>query len=174
MNGLVGMMELLLTSQLNHEQERYADTVRRSTESLMSMLNDRDGDLRLLVVEDNPLNQEVSQAFLAILNCEADIVSDGQEALDALEKQNYAAILMDCQMPGMDGYTASRLIREKEAGCSRIPIIAVTANAMAEDQERIFESGMDDVLTKPFELKELKETLVRWVHLDAEDSGSSA
>ena len=119
---------------------------------------------RLLVAEDNQINQLMAQAMLAKLGWECDLVENGQEAIDALRENHYAGVLMDCQMPVMDGYEATRAIRvmEDRAGqVQRLPIIALTAHAMEGDKERCLEAGMDAYLSKPYSLQNLQQTLAR-------------
>jgi diguanylate cyclase (GGDEF)-like protein len=118
--------------------------------------------LRVLVVEDNRTNQQVAKGMLQRLKCLPDIAVSGEEALQKLPTRKYDLILMDVQMPGMDGYETTRAIREKEAGPGRVPIIAMTANSAADDIERALESGMDDFLAKPFRLDTLRSLLQRW------------
>jgi signal transduction histidine kinase/DNA-binding response OmpR family regulator/HPt (histidine-containing phosphotransfer) domain-containing protein len=138
---------------------------------------------RILVVEDNIVNQKLAVRMVEKLGYQPDVVENGQEALTALAKGDYAAILMDCQMPVMDGFETTRHIREHEASMTsrdssdghanrsdtapqatpHIPIIAVTANAMQGDRERCLATGMDDYLAKPIKLDELRSTLARWV-----------
>jgi CheY-like chemotaxis protein len=108
--------------------------------------------LHLLVAEDNEMNQFVTQETLRRVGCTCEIVEDGAQALEAVLTRSFDAILMDCQMPGMDGLEASRRIREREAASRRgghIPIIALTAEAIAGDRERCLASGMDGYVTKP-------------------------
>ncbi|MDR3570411.1 MAG: response regulator [Syntrophobacteraceae bacterium] len=118
---------------------------------------------RLLLAEDNPVNQEVTRGMAQKLGCSLDIVEDGQEVLQALSRKSYDLVLMDCQMPEMDGYTATRIIRNKQArgelGVKPIKIVALTAHAMAGDREQCLAAGMDDYLRKPFTLEQLKHTL---------------
>jgi signal transduction histidine kinase/FixJ family two-component response regulator len=119
----------------------------------------------VLIVEDNPLNQEVAVAMLENLRCNCLIVDNGAKALAALTADHdFDMVLMDCQMPVMDGYQATRLYREHESasGNSRLPIIALTANAMQGDRDRCIEAGMDDFLSKPFRITELRDVLIRW------------
>ncbi len=121
--------------------------------------------MRVLVAEDNLINQKVIRAHLNALGYETDIVRNGLEALDALEDGHcYAAVIMDGQMPRMDGYEAARAqrAREAETGQTRVPIIALTAHAMAGDERTAFAAGMDDYLTKPFTQKQLQRALARW------------
>lgn len=129
--------------------------------------------VRILVAEDNAVNQMVITAHLNHLGYESQAVANGQEVLEALRSGAFHLILMDCQMPEMDGYTATRRIREGEQGANkRIPIIALTANAMAEDQQKCLSAGMDDYLTKPFKRETLSATLENWLALEASKSVS--
>jgi len=122
-------------------------------------------DHRVLLVEDNLVNQELAQAMLEQLGCRVQVADDGLQALDACADNRYDLILMDCQMPGMDGFEATGLIRAREqaAGLRRTAIVALTANAMAGDRDRCLDSGMDDYLGKPYTLKELKTVLDCWL-----------
>ena len=119
---------------------------------------------RVLLAEDNDVNQEVARGFLQLLGCSVAVASDGVQALDALQQGRYDAVLMDCQMPKMDGFEASRQLRarERDDGLPRVPIIALTANAMRGDRERCLSVGMDDFLSKPFRIEELQAVLTRW------------
>jgi two-component system sensor histidine kinase/response regulator len=118
---------------------------------------------RVLVVEDNAINQLVARGLLSRLGFEADLAANGQEALSALDRTAYAAVLMDCQMPVMDGYTATAEIRRREGGSRHIPIIAMTAGALAGDEERCLAAGMDAYLPKPINSTHLETVLTRWV-----------
>jgi len=118
--------------------------------------------VRLLVAEDNAVNQKVAVAMLAALGYDADVVANGAEARDAVRTTDYGAVLMDCQMPVMDGYAATVAIRAAERG-SRTPIIAMTASAMSGEKERCLQAGMDDYVAKPVALDQLKAVLRRWV-----------
>jgi signal transduction histidine kinase/CheY-like chemotaxis protein/HPt (histidine-containing phosphotransfer) domain-containing protein len=124
----------------------------------------------ILVAEDNPVNQEVARRMLALLGCEADIVNNGREAVEATEKSDYDLILMDIQMPEMDGYQASQAIRERTTNDKamppqllKLPIIALTANAVRGDREKCLGAGMDDYLSKPYTLNQLEQVLSTWL-----------
>ena len=93
---------------------------------------------------------------------DTDVVSNGEEALAALERLDYTLVLMDCQMPRMDGYAATRELRRRENGSRHIPVIALTANAFATDREACLQAGMDDHMAKPVSLRNLGEILDRW------------
>ncbi|HLW95754.1 MAG TPA: ATP-binding protein [Solirubrobacteraceae bacterium] len=118
----------------------------------------------VLVAEDSPVNQLLAVRLLDRCGYRADLAADGRAALAAFERGGYAAILMDCQMPDVDGYEATREIRRREAGSGeRIPIIAMTANSMAQDRELCIEAGMDDYVSKPIRPTLLAEALERWI-----------
>jgi len=129
--------------------------------------------MRLLLAEDNLVNQRVAMAVLRKLGLVPDLAVNGLEAAAAAAANRYDLILMDCQMPEMDGFQATRRIREREAagGLVRVPILAMTANAMSGDRERCLESGMDDYLAKPIAILDLKEALLRWQPQPAPEPG---
>jgi CheY-like chemotaxis protein len=117
-----------------------------------------------LVVDDNEVNRALLLRQLERLGYEATAVDSAVQALEAVAATPYAVVLMDCRMPGMDGMEATRRIREAEAGTGhRVPIVAVTANAMEADREACFEAGMDDFLTKPVMMENLRAMLDRFV-----------
>jgi len=129
----------------------------------------RGGGPKILLVEDNPVNREVAVAMLENLGCAADAAENGRLAIEAMTTATYDAVLMDCQMPVMDGLTATGEIRRREqaSGAARVPIIALTANAMEGDRERCLAAGMDDFLSKPFSQQHLATLLRRWLALRA-------
>jgi CheY-like chemotaxis protein/HPt (histidine-containing phosphotransfer) domain-containing protein len=119
---------------------------------------------RILLVEDNPINQEVAKTTLTQFGCTVDIAHNGHQALDMLVADAYDLVLMDCQMPVMDGYEATAAIRRLHEGSGkRVPIVALTANAMQGDRQKCAAAGMDDFLSKPYSLAELRAVLARWL-----------
>lgn len=118
--------------------------------------------LRVLVAEDNIVNQKVTLRMLQSLGCRVDLATNGLEAVAAVERAPYDLILMDCQMPELDGYGAARTIREKESEGARLPIIAMTANTKEGERERCIAAGMDDYVAKPVSTRQLGETLRAW------------
>ena len=121
--------------------------------------------MNILVAEDNPTSQTVVLALLTKLGYHADVVDSGSKAINALKHAFYDLVLMDCQMPEMDGYEATRLIRRRDTGVLQpdIPIIAVTAHALTDDRSKYLDAGMNDYLAKPVQLKTLAEILSRWL-----------
>lgn len=137
---------------------------------------------KVLLADDNVINQKVGVRMLETLGYLVDVAANGQEAVEALGRINYAAVLMDCQMPEMDGFAATEEIRRRETlnvkreakdashdtlhegrGTPRMPIIAMTASLLLEDRTRCFDAGMDDYISKPVHSKVLAEVLARWV-----------
>ncbi|MCK9394932.1 MAG: response regulator [Methylobacter sp.] len=120
---------------------------------------------RVLVVEDNKVNQKVILSQLAKFQLKPDLANNGQVALDMLERQAYDLVFMDCQMPVMDGYEATRIFREREDGKPRTPITALTAHASAGEREKCLSAGMDDYLSKPASRADLAVVLARWLDM---------
>jgi len=127
--------------------------------------------IRILIVEDNAVNQEVALGMLEKIGFNAEVADNGAEGLEMLAAGEFDLILMDCQMPVMDGYAATGALRELEASelktgsstARRMPVIALTANAMTGDAEKCLNAGMDDYLSKPFEASALEEKIVFWL-----------
>ncbi|MBI3470804.1 MAG: response regulator [Candidatus Solibacter usitatus] len=120
---------------------------------------------QILIVDDNVINLKLAVRMVEKLGYQTHIAANGHEAVAAATSRSYDAILMDCQMPDMDGFTATQQIRSLEAALRRTPIIAMTANAMKGDREKCLESGMDDYISKPFQTQELIAALERWAPL---------
>ena len=118
---------------------------------------------RVLVVEDNVVNQKVAKRLLEKLGCRVDLAANGKEALEMFERMPFDAIFMDCQMPEMDGFEATRVIRSRQGEGSRIPVIAMTAGVMAEERERCVTAGMDDFIPKPVAAAALRKAVMRWI-----------
>jgi signal transduction histidine kinase/CheY-like chemotaxis protein len=146
------------TDQPAPPQERFSALGERSADGVLT-----DAAPLVLVAEDNPVNQMLAVRQLDRCGYRADVVSNGHEALEATAQTSYAAVLMDCQMPEMDGYDASRLIRERERenGHEHLPIVATTAHSMSGDREKCLAAGMDEYISKPIRTIELSSTLAR-------------
>jgi two-component system, sensor histidine kinase and response regulator len=129
---------------------------------------------RLLVVEDNPVNQKVAVRMVEKLGYRADVAANGLEAIEALEHVGYDLVLMDCHMPEMDGFEATRAIREREGASAHIPIVALTANATSEDRDQCLAAGMDAYLSKPIRREQLRAVLDRHLRQTASAAASRA
>jgi len=148
----------------------------RRREQLQDMLQANQAGLagaRILLVEDNAINQELACDLLGGAGVVITIAADGREALTALDRDNFDAVLMDCQMPVMDGYEATRALRQRPE-LKDLPVIAMTANAMAGDREKVLAAGMNDHVAKPFHVDDLFATLARWVRPKALQSTGPA
>jgi len=133
--------------------------------SLVSALEEPpEGPARVLLVEDNPINRTVALRLLQRGGYDVDWAENGLQAIDHLRSEDYDFVLMDCQMPEMDGYQATRLVRDPGSGVrdGTVPIIALTANAMEGDREKCLAAGMDDYVAKPIQREELFAALERW------------
>ncbi|OMH33927.1 response regulator [Motiliproteus sp. MSK22-1] len=118
--------------------------------------------IKVLLVEDYPVNQTVAQCMLQKLNCNVELAENGQQALDCVQAQEYDLVLMDCQMPVMDGYEASQQIRALGNKIKQPPIVAATAHALVGDRQRCLDTGMDDFISKPIQLEELSRIVKQW------------
>jgi len=121
--------------------------------------------LRLLLAEDNPVNQEVAYAMMESLGFDVDIANNGKEAISMIKKKTYHLVFMDCQMPEMDGFAATKAIRiiEQSSDKPALPIIALTANAMDGDKELCLSAGMNDYLSKPVKKEQIAKTIMKWI-----------
>ncbi len=128
---------------------------------------------RILLVEDNEINQDVAMDLMASYGIDFMVAENGAEALELLDREHFDGVLMDCQMPIMDGYTATRKIREQER-FRDLPIIAMTANVMSGDRERSLEAGMNDHIGKPIRIEELLQTMSRWIVGSGSGAGAGA
>jgi CheY-like chemotaxis protein len=117
---------------------------------------------RVLLVEDNEINRELVTELLSAAGVVVSVACDGQEALDMLDRQRFDAVLMDCLMPVMDGYAATRALRQRPE-LRALPVIALTANAMVEDRDKALAAGMNDHIAKPIKIEELFAALARWL-----------
>ncbi|HEY0820110.1 MAG TPA: response regulator, partial [Rhizobacter sp.] len=128
---------------------------------------------RVLLVEDNPINQELARDLLNRAGIVVNIAGDGREALAILERDRFDAVLMDCQMPVMDGYEATRALRRRPE-LKDLPVIAMTANVMAGDRQKVLEAGMNDHVAKPIRVDDLFATLARWVRPSSQVAASGS
>ncbi len=117
----------------------------------------------VLVVEDNPFNRELACSMLESLGLQAVLANNGQEAIDLVKTNHFVLVLMDCQMPVVDGYEATIALRQLEKDGKHLPIIALTANAMSEVQQKCLDAGMDDFLSKPFTYTQFEAMLKKWI-----------
>jgi CheY-like chemotaxis protein len=127
-----------------------------------SMSERRPASLRILLADDNPLNCRLAALMLEKAGHQIDVVNDGGPAVEALGRKDYDLVLMDVQMPGVDGFEATRRIRALPGGRGGVPVIAITANAMVGDEQRCLAAGMDDYVTKPIDRARLLAKVAEW------------
>jgi len=139
------------------------DTEADAQQSKKAIPSDYKFSGKLLLAEDNSINRKLALKLLETLGYKVDVAVNGREAVEAVQSQEYGLVLMDCQMPEMDGYEATRLIRAGGKKYSSIPILALTANAMFGDREKCIAAGMDDYLTKPIDRAELAAKLEQYL-----------
>lgn len=157
--GLVGGVPVEVTERLGGDGESPRTAASPSCPLGVSVLG-----VRVLVVEDNPVNQLVATGMLEALGCTADVATDGLEAVDRLAGAHpYDLVLMDCRMPNLDGFDATRQVRRNELAGQRVPIVAMTASALEGERERCLAAGMDDYLTKPVDPVQVEEALRTWI-----------
>jgi CheY-like chemotaxis protein len=143
--------------------DRLGRSVHQEHEDALRPANTNTRRARILVADDNATNQKVAVRMLQRLGYRGDVASTGAEAVSMLNSGHYDAVLMDCQMPDIDGYDAARQIRHNERGGRRVPIIAMTADAMPGERERCLAAGMDDYISKPVKLHVVAAVLERWL-----------
>jgi CheY-like chemotaxis protein len=192
MNGVFGMIDLLLGTELTPEQADYAVTARRSAAALLALVEDvvagapdsrrlladpgpppavvgaaarrrGEGRRRVLLAEDSPVDRKVAVQMLERLGCRVDVAADGREAVELSAAGAYDLVLMDCEMPRLDGFAATAEIRRREAstGRPRLPIVAMTAHVRAGARERCLAAGMDGYLSKPVLMADLRAVLAQ-------------
>jgi signal transduction histidine kinase/CheY-like chemotaxis protein len=176
--GISGYLTKPVLRDVLHESIKVVMGVRDPVEKGTFVTRHTVGEKRkiggqILLVEDNLANQEVTRAMLSVFGCEVDVAENGQEGLDAIAVREYDLVLMDCHMPVMDGYAATRALRarEKEMGGKHLSVVALTAAAMQGDQDLCLAAGMDDYLTKPFTIRKLGEKISKWIPVETKDSG---
>ena len=159
--GCGSTFTVTLSLPLIHENDVDAHTALPDSDLEMTRFN-----ARVLVVEDNLVNRLIAVRFLEKVGCQVDVAGDGWEGVKKIRAYEYDLVLMDCQMPEMDGYAATKLLRSGSDREKSVAIVALTANAMKGDRERCLATGMDDYLMKPFEKKALLEVLYKWLPAD--------
>lgn len=189
MTNVLGSTELLLESELDTSQRLAAENVHRSGRELLDVVDrllaahqisksspPSSGEFRaaprvsailsgrrVLLAEDNAFNRALIEHVLEPMGCQVDMAGSGTEAVRSFRPGRYDLILMDCQMPEMDGLTATREIRKLEAGRGRVPVVAVTAGTVSGARRACLEAGMDDFLAKPFSLARLRKKVLEWL-----------
>ncbi len=172
MEHIIDTAAVLLSRDLALPDRGCVETIRSSAEASLAALGatpdaprngTAKGDFRILLVEDNPINQKIALTMLEKLGYQAALAQDGVEAVHSLARDRYDLVLMDCLMPEMDGFEATRLIRATAGHGAQVPIVAMTASAVPKNREACFEAGMTDYLSKPIRETELRDKLHRWL-----------
>ncbi|MGC3972889.1 MAG: response regulator [Nitrospira sp.] len=172
MTGCGAALRLSEVTQADAADAGSADTPPENTRATLSQAPTTSAT-RLLLAEDNPVNQKVACRMLEKFGYRVDVATNGREAVAAYERMRYPLIFMDCQMPEVDGFEATALIRGMEEGVRHTPIVAMTANAMQGDRERCLAAGMDDYVAKPVRPKDLQAVLERWLGKHPNGTGTT-
>lgn len=151
----VGLDNQQIYSRVHQQIQRYEPSIRTQYHA------------SVLLVDDHPVNQQMAATMLSQFGCLVDVAGNGRIALEKFQCHHYDLVFMDCQMPEMDGYEATQAIRAHEAGCSHVPVIAMTANALLGDKEKCLNAGMDDYIAKPARRKDIAVMLKRYLGADA-------
>ena len=163
-----GQLQACLETVMGYEPEEPSAVPRPFITSHHLQELRRQKAARILVADDHHVNQQLAVMLVERLGYRADVVANGQEVIEALSRMSYDAILMDCHMPQIDGYEATRTIRDSEGHTRHTPIIAMTANAMTGDREKCLNAGMDDYLSKPLRPEELERVLAHWLQQETQ------
>jgi CheY-like chemotaxis protein len=155
------LLEATIAVMERKDFHKKAKTSQLVTQHTLSELKRK--NYQLLLAEDNPINQKLAVTILQKSGYSIDVVDDGEQAVKAIEGGTYNLVLMDVQMPGLDGFEATQRIRSSDGEYQHVPIIAMTAHAMSGDRERCLAAGMDDYISKPFDLDELLHTVEKWL-----------
>lgn len=163
----LGETPLEHAARASDEERDSADPMATPDERAEGSAAPRQGPFRVLIADDSISSGRVAQRIVERLGYAVDLVFDGVEAVERVSRECYDAVLMDCKMPRMDGYQATRAIRQLPGEAHAVPVIALTANNLAGDDMRCFVAGMDDYLAKPVHPDRLEETLARWVQAES-------
>ena len=166
----ISVEDLRLTKEPTSEESSLDISSQSSKKQLSNPEQEQGTSLKILLVEDTPINLKLVRHQVHLLGHQSDAAENGQEALDKLAQGEYDIVLMDCQMPVMDGYQATQSLRRREGSSRHIVVIGMTAYAMQGDREKCLEAGMDDYLSKPVMIKDLKVMLERWSFVVKRDS----
>jgi CheY-like chemotaxis protein len=185
MEGTLGIAGLLAATAPTEEQREHAESIRTSVNGLLTAIHNApatsptgnapigseqpEGERarRVLVAEDNPINQQVASRILERLGCVVDLAANGREAVQMSDQISYDLIFMDCMMPEVDGFAATREIRRRDGRAASVPIIALTAHVASGAPEECLNAGMDDFLAKPVTRVHIEQALERWSPLPA-------